>query len=69
MDRTDVDSTTIASVGYDPGNSTLEIEFKTGMVYQYFGVPQHEHDALMAAESVGEYFSRAIRGAYPYART
>lgn len=39
MDRETVQSSNIASVGYDLSSSTLEIEFKSGGIYQYSGVP------------------------------
>ena len=39
MKRAPVDSSSIATVGYDPASRTLEIEFRDGDVYQYFNVP------------------------------
>lgn len=69
MNRVPVVSSTIASVGYDEESSTLEIEFRDGGIYQYFDVPQAEHQAMMGGGSVGVYFSAAIRGVYRYARS
>lgn len=66
MERTPVESEALKSVGYRDG--TLEIEFTTGSVYRYFDVPSHIHDALMAAESHGSFFSGHIRGHFRYAR-
>ncbi|MBK7181096.1 MAG: KTSC domain-containing protein [Chloroflexi bacterium] len=40
MKRTAVSSSNLASVGYDPARQSLEIEFTTGRVYEYFDVPQ-----------------------------
>ncbi len=68
MDRTPVDSTNVESVGYDPGTATLEIEFKNGGIYQYFGVPDQVHSDLMNAPSKGLYFNANIRNAYPLAK-
>jgi hypothetical protein len=64
IDRTPVTSSVIAGVTYDPRTNTLEVEFHTGRVYQYFDVPPTEYDALRQADSVGRYFNRAIRNRY-----
>ena len=40
MERQYVSSSNIASIGYDPDNQVLEIEFLSGAVYQYYDVPQ-----------------------------
>ena len=40
---------------------TLEVEFNSGAVYQYQGVPQSENDALMSAGSKGTYFNANIK--------
>jgi len=68
MERTSVSSSNIRSIGYDTDSTTLEIEFNTGGVYQYSGVPQGEYDALMAAASHGTYFSAHIKKVYPFVK-
>ena len=68
MDRVPVSSSNLASVGYNPANSTLEVEFRNGGIYQYFDVPAHEHEALIQASSHGTYFSANIRNTYRYAK-
>lgn len=67
MERIAVDSSAIASIGYEPRSRTLEIEFTGGRVYQYFDVPVRQHRNLMRAESKGAFFNDAIRFMYPYA--
>ena len=42
-----VESSNLASVGYDAKGQILEIEFNHGGLYQYFDVPQEVHDELM----------------------
>jgi len=69
MERTPVNSSNIASVGYtrNPdtvGMGTLEVEFKNGAVYQYDDVPWETHDALLRAESAGSVFSHSVRGVF-----
>ena len=49
MERQYVSSSNIASIGYDPDNQVLEIEFLSGAVYQYYDVPQSVYDGLMAS--------------------
>lgn len=66
MQRINVDSSNISSIGYDPDSQILEVEFHSGSIYQYEGVPQHEHSALMNANSHGQYLNEHIKGVYPY---
>lgn len=54
------------SVGYKPQSEVLEIEFQSGAIYQYFGVPKEVHEGLMSAESKGRFFNREIRDSYEY---
>jgi hypothetical protein len=61
MKRVPVESSALASVGYDARTRVLEIEFTSGSVYRYSPVPAEVHDALMAAESHGGYFTENVR--------
>ena len=61
-----VESTTLARVGYDEAEGLLQLEFCSGAVYHYFGVPPAVHRALLGAPSKGRYFHHAIRGRFPY---
>jgi hypothetical protein len=64
MKREAVESTTLRSVGYEPKSKVLEMEFESGVVYQYFEVPVGVFEALLRAESKGRYFNREIRDDY-----
>lgn len=66
MERVSVVSSDLASVGYERTSLTLEIEFQNGAIYQYFDVPEHVHDGLMAAPSKGRYFNAHIKGVFQY---
>lgn len=66
MQRTLVSSSNIRSVGYDPQSAILEIEFDSGDVYQYFGVPAHLYGGLMNASSKGQFLNDYIRYSYRY---
>jgi hypothetical protein len=66
MQRGPVSSSNVASVGYDEATSTLEIEFLSGQVYQYFDVPEDVHTSLMYASSVGSFLAHNIKNKYQY---
>lgn len=66
MNRIPVQSSNLASIGYDPSSMTLEVEFISGRVYEYYDVPQSEYEGLMAAGSHGTYFNQNIKGHYRY---
>ncbi len=65
MNRTPVRSSNILSVGYDQQAGILEVEFRSGGVYQYSGVPEHIYQGLMRAASKGAYFHDHIKDRYP----
>jgi hypothetical protein len=70
INRHEVESSNIASIGYDPETQTLEIEFKRGGVYQYSDVPADVWEAFQAAESKGKFFHAEIKkgGGYEYTK-
>jgi len=63
MERTSIQSSNLASVGYDEITSTLEVEFTNGNIYQYFDVPIHIYKGLMNATSKGRYLNQDIKKA------
>lgn len=65
--RTRVASSLLASVAYWP-HQTLELEFRSGVVYRYFTVPPVVVAELLAADSKGAYFNRRIRNRFPHQR-
>jgi len=69
MDRIPVNSTMINSIGYDPSNGTLEIEFKSdGAIWQYFDFPEHMWNEFQSAESHGKYWHANVKNRYREAR-
>lgn len=66
MQRIPVNSSYIVSVGYDPKERLLEIEFQEGRVYQYVDVAPEVHQQFMRADSHGEYFYGFISQRYRY---
>ena len=65
-ERQPVNSSDIASIGYDDATQTLEIEFKATGVYRYFSVPKSVSDELAATPSPGKYFLQHIKGKFAW---
>jgi hypothetical protein len=61
LERNAVKSVILRSVGYDDSTKVLEIEFHSGLVYQYSGVPKKAYTELMHSSEVGKYFSEKVR--------
>ena len=68
MQRYSVVSSNIAAIGYDPTTETLEVEFLSGSIYQYYNVPENMYDELMKEGSKGRFLNLYIKNAYPYSR-
>lgn len=68
MQREWVQSSHLATVGYDPATLVLEIRFRDGTAYRYFQVPATVHRHLMSAPSKGRYFAHAVRDIYRFER-
>lgn len=66
--RVAVESSSVASVGYDAARAVLELEFRNGAVYRYFAVPAPVYEGLMRSESKGVYVNRLVRNAYSFSR-
>jgi len=69
MERFPVNSSNVASAGYDNATATLEVEFNNGHIYQYFDVPGQVYEEFRQAPSPGQFLNSSIKGAYRYART
>jgi len=61
MKREPVTSSSVVSIGYDPAGYILEVEFRSGGVYQYNHVPAAAHRLLLQAASIGEYVNTVIK--------
>lgn len=68
MERKPVQSSNIASIGYDENSTTLEIQFLNNSIYQYFEVPQHIYTELMGSDSQGRCLAQNIKGVYRYSK-
>ena len=69
MDRDYVDSSMIASIGYDQSTGTVEVEFHSnGEIWQYFDVPEITYNEVPAAGSIGKAFIALIKKQFREAR-
>ena len=66
MQRTQVTSSNISSIGYDSHAATLEVEFTSGDIYQYFNIPEHLYQQFLQASSYGQFLNDHIRYNYRY---
>lgn len=55
-------------MGYDAASETLEVEFTSGTVYQYYNVGEAIFEQLKLAPSKGQFLNAYIKNAYPYSR-
>lgn len=69
MTRTNVSSSNLSSIGYNSDSRTLEIEFHSGGVYEYYHVPESVYTNLMNANSHGIYFNANIKKNYDFKQT
>jgi hypothetical protein len=68
MHRHPIASSAISSVGYDERSAVLEVEFRSGVVYDYLEVPPRIYLDLLKAPSKGSFVSRRVRDRYPFVR-
>ena len=61
MQRERIESSNIVSLGHDPVNQVLELEFGHGGVYRFRGVPLELVQGLREAPSKGVYFHAHIK--------
>ena len=68
MNVTAVQSATLRAIAYDESIGLLRLEFRSRVVYDYFGVPVEVHGALLRASSIGACFNKIVRGCFPFCR-
>lgn len=68
MNRETVASSNISSIGYDESSQTLEVEFHSGAIYQYYNVTRALYEQFQQSGSKGQFLAYQIKNAYPYSR-
>lgn len=64
MERHQVKSSNIKSVGYDAATKRMHVEFSSGGVYEYEGVGPDDHASFIHDKSPGSHFAAHIRGKF-----
>lgn len=68
MARVDLKSTSLNAATYQDQSALLELEFRSGAIYRYSGVPAQTYQELLRAESKGGYFNQHIRNRFAYTK-
>ena len=66
--RVFVESACITSIAFSAQDNVLQLEFRNGLAYEYFGVPAALYGELLSAQSKGAFLTRFIRGHFPFRR-
>jgi KTSC domain len=61
-----LNSSAVASAGYDKAARILRLRYTNGRTYDYFAVPASVYSALLTAESAGEFVNNQIKPRYEY---
>jgi len=61
MERQFTDSSMISSIGYDASNSILEVEFSSGVIWQYYDFPESQWYEFESSGSKGKYSHTEIK--------
>jgi hypothetical protein len=68
MSRIELNSTLLTAAAYLDGQTVLELEFRSGAVYRYVGVPIETYGGFLRAQSKGTYFNHYIRNHFCYTK-
>ena len=61
MLRVDLKSTSLNAATYQDQSAFLDLEFRSGAIYRYVGVPAQTYQELLLTQSKGRYFNQHIR--------
>lgn len=64
MQRNEVKSSRIKSIGYNNKDQVLEIEFFELGIYQYVGVPLLTYQTFLSVKSKGRFYDGVIKNKY-----
>jgi len=68
MEKKEVESRLITSIGYDPEKKMMEVEFTSTMIYQYRNFPEDVFNKLLEARSIDNYFRDHVVNKFAYVR-
>lgn len=64
VDMRDVYSSHVMSIGYNPGDKTLHVVYKSGKHAVYRDVPEDVADSVLTAPSIGKALRESVRGVF-----
>jgi hypothetical protein len=67
IDTVAIESSSLDKVAYHHPRAILQVKFRDGSLYHYFGVPIQTYRDLLRADSKGSYFNHHIRNMFPHA--
>lgn len=65
IDREAIDSSNLVSIGYSADRQVCAVEFKSGLILHYSGVPMETAVEFYGADSKGKFYAAHIRGKFP----
>jgi len=68
MEKKEIESRLIKSIGYDPEKKLMVVDFTTSMVYEYRDFPEEVFNKLLEARSIDNYFKDHIVNKFKYVR-
>ena len=66
MERVALTSRALQSAGYDSATQVLEVEFRSGRIYQYDDVPRSVFEWLLKTPNKGAYVARMVTNRYAF---
>lgn len=60
------DSSQVEKFAYRALDESLDVQFKSGGLYRYSGVPADVVEEMKRAESVGKFLNKSIKGTYEF---
>jgi hypothetical protein len=64
----EIESSNITKTDFNTESKKLIVDFKTGVQYEYEGVPHEVYTRFRMAESQGSFFNKNISKTYKYKR-
>lgn len=68
MERTNIDTRLIKSMGYDKEKKIMEVEFTSDMIYQYNNFPEELYEEIVNHKSIDKFFKLNVVNRYHYNR-
>lgn len=68
MEKTNIDTRLIKSMGYDKEKKIMEVEFTSDMIHQYRNFPEDLYNEMIKNKNIDKFFKINIVNRYHYNR-